>query len=223
MGIFAEIKGASVLELACGTGRLAYSFVREGAKYTGLDISPDFIQLAKKKLDGVGKPVSVVCSDIRDFYLNKTYDLIFIGFNSFLHLLTDKDALSCLSCIKKHMHQHTRFIIDIFVPNPLFLYRPEGHRFNVLEYTDTFLDEKIFVEESNEYNPNTEINEITWYFSSEKNPDFAKEFFFMRMYFPSKMNQLLIDSGFRILHQWGDYYRSDLGEGSKLQIYDVSL
>ena len=53
--------------------------------------------------------------------------------------------------------------------------------------------------------------------------DFGVEQFSMRMYFPSKMNQILVDNGFHILHQWGDYYRSPLGEGSKLQIYDVCL
>ena len=119
------------------------------------------------------------------------------------------------------MHKKTRFIIDIFIPNPLFLYRPDGARFNVLEYTDTKSDEKVTVDESNEYNSDTEINKLTWYFSTEKEKDFAVEYFSMRMYYPSKMNQVLIDGGFRILHQWGDYYRTELGEGSKLQIYDV--
>jgi hypothetical protein len=43
------------------------------------------------------------------------------------------------------------------------------------------------------------------------------------MYFPSKMNQMLIDAGFKIFNQWGDYYHTDLNEGSKLQIYDVGV
>ena len=29
--------------------------------------------------------------------------------------------------------------------------------------------------------------------------------------------------GFKILNQWGDYYRAPLGEGSKLQIYNMCL
>ena len=115
------------------------------------------------------------------------------------------------------------FVIDIFVPNPLFLYRPEGVQFPVLEYTDSVADALVKVNESNNYNSQTEINELTWYFSTENKIDFAVEQFSMRMYFPSKMNQILIDNGFCILHQWGDYYRSPLGEGSKLQIYDVCL
>ena len=221
--MFSEISGNSVLELACGTGRLAYSLVRDGADYTGLDLSPDFVDLAKIKLSGVGMPVSIITSDMCKFQLNKTFDLIFIGFNSFLHLLNDEDANACLECVKLHMHKDSRFLIDIFIPNPLFLYRPDGLRFNVLEYIDAELDEKVLVDESNDYDIDTEINKLTWYFSSKTKKDFAKECFSMRMYFPSKMNRLLIDSGFKILHQWGDYYRTKLGEGSKLQIYDTCL
>ena len=221
--IFSEISGNSVLELACGTGRLAYGLVRDGAEYTGLELSSSFSDLAKKKLNGVGLPVSIVEGNMCNFQLNKTFDLIFIGFNSFLHLLKDEDVSSFFTCVKQHMHAKSRFLIDIFIPNPLFLYRPEGIQFPVLEYTDSATDALVKVNESNDYNPDTEINELTWYFSTKNKIDFAIERFSMRMYFPSKMNQILIDNGFYILHQWGDYYRSPLGEGSKLQIYDVCL
>ena len=160
---------------------------------------------------------------MRHFHLNQTFDLIFIGFNSFLHLLTDQDAVDCLACIKNHMHKNSRFLIDIYIPNPLFLYRPEGVRFLVLEYTDSVLEKFVTVEESNLYDIDTEINELTWHFINDKKAEIAVEKFSVRMYFPSKMNQLLIDNGFQILHQWGDYYRTPLGEGSNLQIYDVCL
>jgi hypothetical protein len=188
-----------------------------------LELSPDFTRLAKEKLEGVGASPSIVTGDMRNFRLNRKFDLIFIGFNSFLHLLTDDDALDCLTCVKQHLHKNSRFLVDIFIPNPLFLYRPENTRFNVLEYSDSNSGENVVVEESNEYDTDTEINELTWYFISKNETVFAKESFSMRMYFPSKMNQLFIDSGFRILHQWGDYHRTPLGEGSTLQIYDVCL
>ena len=211
------------MELACGTGRLANCLVRDGAEYAGLELSSDFAALARKKLSHFSNTPTIITGDMRDFQLNKTFDLIFIGFNSFLHLLKDEDAGSFFACVKQHMHTKSRFLIDIFVPNPLFLYRPEGIQFPVLEYTDSATDALVKVNESNNYNPDTEINELTWYFSTKNKLDFGVEQFSMRMYFPSKMNQLLIDSGFKILHQWGDYYRTDLGEGSKLQIYDVCL
>ena len=211
------------MELACGTGRLANSLVRDGADYTGLELSPDFAELAQNKLDAYRNTPTIVTGDMRNFQLNKAFDLIFIGFNSFLHLLTDGDAVSFFTCVKKHMHKNSRFLIDIFIPNPLFLYRPEGIQFPVLEYNDSHSNKLVKVKESSSYNTNTEINELAWYFSFDDQKDFAIEQFSMRMYFPSKMNQILIDNGFRILHQWGDYYRTPLGDGSKLQIYDVCL
>ena len=202
---------------------MANSLIREGADYTGLELSPDFAELAQNKLDAYRNTPTIVIGDMRNFQLNKAFDLIFIGFNSFLHLLTDKDAISFFSSVKKHMHENSRFLIDIFIPNPLFLYRPEGIQFPVLEYNDSHSNKLVKVKESSEYNTDTEVNELTWYFSFDNEKDFAIEQFSMRMYFPSKMNQILIDNGFRILHQWGDYYRTHLGNGSKLQIYDVCL
>ena len=221
--IFTEINGDSVLELACGTGRIARTLIREGAEYTGIELSRSFVSFAKNSLKKYNRSVSIICSDMRNFNLNKKFDLIFIGFNSFLHLLNDKDAINCLNCVKKHMHKTTRFIIDIYIPNPLFLYRPIGVRFKLLEYINSINGSCIFVEESNNYDISTEINHLTWYFSSESKLDFAKEQFSVRMYFPSKMNQLLIDCGFCILNQWGDYYKTTLGSGSKLQIYNLCL
>ena len=221
--IFSEIIGNSVLELASGTGRLASCLIREGAEYTGLELSSDFSALARKKLCHFSNTPTIITGDMRNFQLNKTFDLIFIGFNSFLHLLKDEDVDSFFTCVKQHMHAKSRFLIDIFIPNPLFLYRPEDIQFHVLEYNDSATDTLVQVRESNDYNPDTEINELTWYFSKENKIDFAIERFSMRMYFPSKMNQILVDNGFHILHQWGDYYQSPLGEGSKLQIYDVCL
>ena len=212
-----------VLEIACGTGRLAQIFLREGAQYTGLEIEPDFVRCAKKKLSIFGDLVSIVEGDMRSFYLGKKFDFIFIGFNSFLHLLTDKDAMDFFRCVQRHMHENSRFIIDIYIPNPLFLYRPERVHFHVLEYTDSITDEHVYVEESNVYNSDTEINELIWYFSTDDNKYFDQRRFSMRMFYPTKMNQMLIDAGFRVLHQWGDYYRTDLNECSKLQIYDVHV
>ena len=223
INLFHETDRNSVLELACGTGRLALPLLREGAQYTGLEIKPDFVRAAKNKLSSFGDMVSIIEGDMRSFSLGEKFDLIFIGFNSFLHLLTDKDSMDFFSCVQGHMHKKSRFVIDIYIPDPLFLYRPEGMRFPVLEYTDSNTDEHVYVEECNVYNSTTEVNDLIWYFSTEDKKDFDERRFSMRMYFPSKMNQMLIDAGFNICNQWGDYYRTDLNEGSKLQIYDVEV
>ena len=91
----------------------------------------------------------------------------------------------------------------------------------MVEYKDSITREHIFVEETNIYNNINDINEIAWYFSTKISKHFDKKTFYVRMYFPSTMNQLLTDAGFNIIHQWGDYNRTKLNVDSKLQIYDV--
>ena len=210
------------MELACGTGRIAPCMLEDGAVYTGLELSPFLAKGAKTNLKKYSS-VDIVTGDMRNFQLSEKFDLIIVGFNAFLHLLGDEDASACLQAVKKHMHSSSRFLIDVFIPNPLFLYRPEGVRFPVLEYTDSETEEAVKVEESNMYDNETEINHLTWYFSTKDKKDFATREFSIRMFFPSKLNCMLIDAGFEISHQWGDYYRTPLGAGSKLQIYDVCL
>ena len=221
--IFHKTPGSKVLELASGTGRLALPLLKMGADYTGLEISREFCKQAEQKLENYNNKAVIVQGDMRDFSIQKKFDLIFVGFNSFLHLLKDEDAFMCFNAIKRHMHSKSRFLIDIFVPNPLFLYRPENIRFPVMEYTDSISNEKIMVEESNNFDPNTEINHMTWYYSTPSKKDETVLGFTMRMYYPSKMNQLLIDAGFTIHHQWGDYNLVPLGNSSKLQIYDCGI
>jgi len=210
--------GKKVLELAAGTGRLAIPLIREGAEYTGVEISPEFCKQAKQKLSNQQMDATFIQGDIREINLDNTYDLIFIGFNSFLHLLKDDDAEACLKCVKKHMHKDTLFVIDIFVPNPLFLYRPKT-RFPVMEYIDSFTGELIKVEETSVYEPESGINKITWFYNTPTKTDDKVYSFTMRMYFPDTMNRLLIDSGFTIQNMIGKHDFSDFQEDSELQIY----
>ena len=220
--ILKQSSGKKILELASGTGRLAVPLIREGAHYTGIEISPQFCEQSINKLNAQRMISTIHEGDIRNFNLNQTFDLIFIGFNSFLHLLTDTDALACLKCVKKHMHSKTLFVIDIFVPNPLFLYRPET-RFPVMDYKDSKTGDLTTVDEISIYDPNTEINKITWYYNTPTKKDDTIYSFTMRMYFPDTMNRLLIDAGLKINNIFGAHNFDEFREDSELQIYACSL
>ena len=221
--IFNETEGNKVLELACGTGRIATSFLRQGANYTGVDNNPLYITCAKNKYIKYSTMANFYNKNMKSFKFNKKYDLILIGFNSFLHLETNPEVRKFFNCVKQHMHNKSRFIIDIYTPNPLFLYRPKNFRLKTLEYIDSQTQEKIFIEESNNYDPNTDINKIFWYFSTKENKDFDIKEFSVRMYYPSTMNKLIIENNFNIVNQWGSYKKENLNADSKLQIYDLAI
>lgn len=211
--------GPRILELAAGTGRLALPILKTDAVYTGIEVSQPFVKRACEKIAQYGQRGQIIQGDIRRFHLKQTFDLIFIGFNSFLHLLTDKDANRMLACVRKHCHSETRFMIDIFVPDPLFLYRPEDKRVPAKIYIDPTTNYNVSVEETNRYDPDTELNHLRWYYSTKKKPDFLVVDFTLRMYFPDTMDRLLHEAGFRIIKKWGNYQRAAFREDSELQVY----
>lgn len=219
----AEEYGPRVLELAAGTGRLGLHVLQTQATYTGVEISEGFLRRARSKLGPFGRRARLIQGDIRQLHLGETFDLIFIGFNSFMHLLTDEDALATLGCVREHCHSATRFIIDLFVPDPLVLTRPAGHRIQAMVYPDPETGDTVTVDETNDYDSETELTRVCWYYSTTRARDFLKYDFTVRIYYPDTLDRLIHDSGLRVVEKWGDYKRSPFGPESKLQIYVAQL
>lgn len=212
----------NVLELASGTGRITFPLLKEGHNLTGIDLSKSFYDYACK----LAKQYKYInCTflneNMTNFNLHKKFDIIIIGFNSFLHLLNDDDARACLNCVEKHLHERGRFYIDIYRPTPLHYCRPNNLRTEAIEYFDTQINEKVIIEETNNYNVDEELNQITWYYSSKKKKDFQITKSFTRMYWPETMNRLILDTGLKILNIWGDYNFNHFNEKSNLQIYEI--
>ena len=204
-----------VLELASGTGRLAQPILELGLQYKGLELSQPFLDRAKMKFGGVA---DFILGDMRDFDLELEFDLIFIGFNSFLHNLTIADAENCLNCVKKHLTTNGKFLVSIFVPDPIFLNREEGKLFPA---TDFFQYQKsnCRIMEKNQYDSISQINQLTWVIERDGELDLAEYNYRMRMYYPHEMDILLSDNGFTIMEKFGNYQRDPMDGDSDMQIY----
>ena len=211
---YAKKCNGSVLEIACGTGRLSKFIIDLGLTYTGIDNSQPFLDISVKNL---GKKGTFLLHDMRDFNLNKKFDFIFIGFNSFLHNLTDQDALSCLTSIKTHLNEGGLFLVSIFQPDPSFLRRDE-----YLHEARTFFDyqgKKCRMMERNSFNDETQINRLTWQLEIDGYLSEEIYSFKQRMYYPHKMDLLFQETGFSIQEKFGDWDMSPIDEDSPLQIY----
>ncbi len=218
--IIKKYKIDSVLELCCGTGRIGIPLIDADIDYHGIDISQNFIDHFKQKLKNTDYDTNqLYCGNIIDFDIGSSFDLIFIGFNSFAHILTNKEALDSFLNIRKHMHSKSIFAFDIFVPDPSFLYRKKNDKINIMDFLDSTNNQKLNILESTNFNTDTEINHIDWLFTDFKNVEKFKDSFDMRMYFPDTLNRLLIDSKFRINKFYGSYDLTKFNEQSEKQIY----
>ena len=98
----AKKDGKAVLEVACGTGRVALRLARDGGRVVGLDLSPEMLDLAREKSTGLSN-VRWVQGDMRSFDLGETFGLAIIPGHAFQNLLTPEDQVACLTCIKGHL------------------------------------------------------------------------------------------------------------------------
>jgi ubiquinone/menaquinone biosynthesis C-methylase UbiE len=83
-------KGATALDVGCGTGNVALKLAAEGFQVTAIDISPEMLSRLSERVStaGLKDQVQIVCCDAEDFLRNsQTWDVI--AFSSVLHHLPD--------------------------------------------------------------------------------------------------------------------------------------
>jgi SAM-dependent methyltransferase len=76
-------EGSSVLDLACGHGRIANRLAARGARVTGLDATPMFLELAREHAAALGVEVEYVEGDMRDLPWRERFDAVLSWFTSF--------------------------------------------------------------------------------------------------------------------------------------------
>ena len=212
---FANKAGGPVLELASGTGRLAKIILELGLAYTGLDTSKEYIKISKKRYGARG---TFHVQNMQNFHLETQFNFIFIGFNSFLHNLTDEDAINCLKCVSDHLTDNGFFLLSAYIPDPSFLFRNPNQLFSATDYF-TFENHQCRIMETNSYNQETEINRLTWFLEKDGKLQPEKYSFKMRMFYPHTMDLLFENSGLMIKDKLGDYDGSCMNQDSDMQIY----
>lgn len=97
-----NVKGKKLLHLLCHFGMDTLSWARKGAVVTGVDLSDDSINLAKKLSKEEKIPATFICSDIYDLpnKLDKKFDFVFASYG----------VLCWLSDIKKFAKVVSQFL-----------------------------------------------------------------------------------------------------------------
>jgi SAM-dependent methyltransferase len=206
-----------ILELGCGTGQLTVPLASAGLRITGLDLSEPMLRVARERAAAAKVSVEFVLGDMRDFNLGRQFALIFIARNSLLHLHSTEDILAAFAMVRRHLTPGGIFAFDIFNPSVQLLARPSGQRFPVFEKeTESF--GKLTVEQTNEYDPATQVGRGRWYVSSPGNPDAWVLPLDLRNIFPRELPLLLAAGGFQLTSRAEDFVQTPFNSTSRLQV-----
>lgn len=214
-------KDAKILELCCGTGRLTIPITKDGYNISGVDYTASMLERAKEKASQAGLKINFIEADIRTLNLQEKFDLIFLPFNSIHHLYKNEDLFEVLKVVRNHLKEKGLFLLDCFNPNIRYIVEKEKEQQVIAEYT-TNDRRKVLIEQSMHYENATQINRIKWHyfidneFHSIQNMD-------MRLFFPQELDSYFNQTGFNIIHKFGDFTGEVFNNDSEKQIYILAL
>lgn len=112
----ADSTGEGVLELGCGTGRVALHLARRGHPVTGIDSDPALVGELNRRAGEAALDAEARTADVREFDLGRRFGLVLAPMQ-LLQLLTDEsERRRCLACVASHLGPGGRFAAAILAP-----------------------------------------------------------------------------------------------------------
>ncbi len=207
----------SILEIACGTGRLTIPLAESGYNMTGLDISQSMLEEARVKAKKAKAEINWVHADCRNFSWMRKFPFIFMSCNSLQHLHKSDQVAEFFKAIKNHLQPGGIFACDIFKPDLRILNRDPTAKHHVLKYNNADGIE-VSLDETNSYDEISQVNRITWYHSAPDGTLIKSDSLEMRQFFPQELEYLFVANGLRITEKFGNWDRKEMGADNFKQI-----
>ena len=113
---FPKWAGKRVLEIGCGMGTDATNFARNGAIYTGVELSSESLNLARQRFEVFGLPGRFIegnAEEIDQLLHGETFDLVY-SFGVLHHTPSLENALSGIHTL---MHPDSMFKMMVYAEN----------------------------------------------------------------------------------------------------------
>ena len=213
--------GGPVLELGCGTGRVAIPIAQTGVDVVGIDNSDAMLEQARTKAERLGPgagTLKLIDADMRDFSLDTTFDLAIIPFRGFLALLTVEDQRRSLMRIREHLNIGGRLVFNIFVPDIHMLLQEGDTPHHLRDVTDPDTGITYILWQQSGYDLHNQIIDVRVIIEEldDQRAVVRKLYrdFQLRYAFRWEVYHLLMSCGFEVVDLYGDFERSPFDETS---------
>ena len=110
----------SILEVACGTGRVTVQMANSGSSVVGIDLSKEMLDIARNKSAELPN-IRWMQADMRSFNLGEQFGLVIVPAYSFQLLLSENDQAACLRQIARHLEPCARLVLHLEYHDPDWL------------------------------------------------------------------------------------------------------
>jgi SAM-dependent methyltransferase len=116
----AEETGGPILDVGCGTGRVATALAADGHEVVGIDLSAPMLRLAEKRREAVSAHVAARLSfheaDMTTLDLGRDFALVVAPSRVFQFALTTDAQRQALAAMRTHLRPDARLVLDLFDP-----------------------------------------------------------------------------------------------------------
>jgi SAM-dependent methyltransferase len=112
--------GGPVLEVGCGTARVALAVAAAGVEVVGIDRSPHMLEAAavnRRAADPATRGrIALVRADMRAFAFRRAFDRVFLPFRVLQSMIEVEDQLAALACCREALAPGGRLVFNVFDP-----------------------------------------------------------------------------------------------------------
>ena len=158
---FPKKKHAKLLELACGTGIQSILFKQAGFDVTGLDLSEDMLDLARKRAKSAHLSIPFVQGNMLDLSQAGKYDLVTCYSDSICYMADEVEVGDVFKQVYDCLNEDGVFIFDVHSTYqtdtvfPSYSYHENAEDFAMV--WDTYEDEA----------PHSVVHELTFFLQDE--------------------------------------------------------
>lgn len=227
--------GDPVLELGCGTGRIALALAQAGHRVTGLDISERMLERCNLKRERLPREtrerVHLVQGDMTRFDLGERFRVVIIPFRPLQHLLEIQQQISCLESVRRHLwiegrragERRGKLILDVFQTDAERMHNPVFQQESkVTEYVTADGRHVRVMERVAAFHRALQRNDVEMIFYVRDAQGKEERLVFewtLRYFFRYEMEHLLARCGFKVLAVFGDFDRSPIENDSPEMIF----
>lgn len=216
-----EVKGP-IIELACGTGRVAIPLAEKDHQVIGVDIHKGMLAEAAKKSAHHDVSIDWIEQDCTRLQLDVKSEFIYCVGNSFQHFLTNEDQDGFLSSVNKHLQRNGIFVFGTRFPSTEELLQPSTEEY-WRSYTDRDTSQIVDLFTISTYDALQQIQHYTtirkYKNSGGELVDENRTNISLRYTFPKEMERLLRFHGFDIAEVYRDWNETPLTNDSYEMIY----
>lgn len=213
-----------VVELGVGDGRIAIPLAKAGIEVVGIDLLPDMLDQARKRIGdelsaASADLIELLQADMRSFEMDSPVDAVLVTSLTFQHLTTLEDRRLCLEACRNALRPGGHLVIDVFFPNYEILSEastnaPKIRRYVTSQTTDGDLTIRY---DASTYSSSTQTLTVQSTVETYRHGELGRKFIFENVghiFFPSELEVMLENSGFECKGMLGDHAANPLSDSA---------